>query len=95
MCNLYSMTKSQDAIRPVVTAPDGEMFYQNNFDAGSPPVSFGTLDGGRLLVPTSTAGTFGHSLGDKWAFLRKEFDLPRGAIAGAYLYISAQYGSRS
>lgn len=76
----------------VVTGADGEIIYSEDFTNPASAVALGTWDNGRLLVGISTAEVLGEA-DDSWAFLRKEFDLPAGTIAGAYLYISAQYGS--
>ncbi len=74
----------------VITLPDGTVRYRNDFGPGTPPPSFGTVQDGRLLVGTSTAGVVGVAAEDDWAFVRHEFTPPRGTIAGAYLYASGQ-----
>jgi alpha-L-rhamnosidase len=74
----------------VVTDLAGNPLYSNDFSTPSDLPSFGSLDGGRLLVGTSTAGVLGVPGPDDWALARKEFALPSGRVAGAYLYASAQ-----
>ena len=74
----------------VITDLQGNPLYRNDFsDAGNLP-SFGSLDSGRLLVGNSTAGVLGVPGPDDWALVRREFALPAGEIAGAYLFATAQ-----
>jgi alpha-L-rhamnosidase len=74
----------------VITDLAGNSLYRNDFSTPSDLPPFGSLDGGRLLVGVSTAGVLGVPGPDDWALVRKEFALPPGRIAGAYLYASAQ-----
>lgn len=74
----------------VIADLGGTTLYRNDFQASSDLPSFGSLDNGRLLVGTGTAGVLGVPGPDDWAFLRHEFALPAGEITGAYLFASAQ-----
>lgn len=74
----------------VVTDLAGKTLYSNDFSTLSDLPTFGSLDNGRLLVGTSTAGVLGVPGPDNWALVRTEFALPSGDVAGAYLYASAQ-----
>ena len=74
----------------VITDLAGNPLYSNDFSTPGDLPPFGSLDNGRLLVGTSTAGVLGVPGPDDWAFLRHEFALPPGKIAGGYLFATAQ-----
>lgn len=79
----------------VISDPSGVAIFRDDFGPGAPAAPFGTVQGGRLLVGTSQAGLLGVPGADDWAFVRREFTLPSGTVAGAYLYATAQSPTRA
>ena len=68
-----------------VTAADGTVLYDNDFEGPTRDFVCGSVDGGRLHIGTSQNCVYGVG-GNDWAFLRGDFDTANKPIAWASVY---------